>query len=105
MKLTRTNDKVLLSRKYSNLSWYYYLKVKHSITVNVFGNIDLFCQKVAKELTTSNSLVNDSESKDVPVIIMTPVMLDEDLNQKIQSLNNKQSQRFDMMAFINGLDS
>ena len=32
-------------------------------------------------------------------------MLDEDLNQKIQSLNNKQSQRFDMMAFINGLDS
>ena len=34
---------------------------------------------------------------------MTPVMLDEDLNQKIQSLNNKQNQIFDMMAFINGL--
>ena len=32
-------------------------------------------------------------------------MLDEDLNQKIQSLNNKQSQIFDMMTFINRLDS
>ena len=30
-------------------------------------------------------LVNDSESEDIPVI-MTPVMLDEDLNQKIQSI-------------------
>ena len=32
---------------------------------------------------------------------MTPVLLDEDLNQKIQSLNNKQ--RFDKMLFINGV--
>ena len=56
--------------------------------------------KLAKELTTTNSLVNDSENEDVPVI-MTPVMLDEDLNQKIQSLNNKK--RFDMMSFINAM--
>ena len=60
-----------LSRKFSNLSWYYH--VKRSITVNVFENIGLFCQKVAKELTSSNSLVNDSESKDVPVIHLSPV--------------------------------
>ena len=44
--------------------------------------------KLAKELTTTNSLINVSESEHVPVI-MTPVMLDEDLNQKIQSLNNE----------------
>ena len=39
---------------------------------------------LAKELTTANSLVNDSESEDEAVlfIIMTPVMLDEELNQK-----------------------
>ena len=69
--------------------------------------------KLAKELTTTHSLVNDSESEDEAVlfedshqdvpVIMTPVMLDEDLNQKIQSLNNKQ--RFDMMSFINGLEN
>ena len=48
--------------------------------------------KLAKELTTANSLVNDSESEDEAVlfVIATPVMLDEDLNQIIQSLNNKQ---------------
>ena len=40
----------------------------------------------------ANSLVNDSESEDEAVlfVIVTPVMLDEELNQKIQSLNNKQ---------------
>ena len=46
-----------------------------------------------KELTTANSLVNDSESEDEAVlfVIVTPVMLDEDLyKSEIQSLNNKQ---------------
>ena len=40
--------------------------------------------KLAKELTTANSLVNDSESEDEAVlfVVVTPVMLDEDLNQK-----------------------
>ena len=40
--------------------------------------------KLAKELTTANSLVNDSESEDEAVlfVIVTPVMLDEELNQK-----------------------
>ena len=41
--------------------------------------------KLAKELTTANSLVNDSGSEDEAVlfVIVTPVMLDEeDLNQK-----------------------
>ena len=40
--------------------------------------------KLANELTTANSLVNDSESEDEAVlfVIVTPVMLDEDLNQK-----------------------
>ena len=59
--------------------------------------------KLAKELTTANSLVNDSESKDEAVlfVIVTPVMLDEDLNQKIQSLNNKQH----LMSFINGMEN
>ena len=39
---------------------------------------------LAKELSTANSLVNDSESEDEAVffVIVTPVMLDEDLNQK-----------------------
>ena len=52
-----------------------------------------------KELTTANGLVNESESEDEAVlfVIVTPVMLDEDLNQKIQSLNNKQH----LMSFIN----
>ena len=55
--------------------------------------------KLAKELTTANSLVNDSESEDETVlfVIVTPVMLDEDLNQKIQSQNNKQH----LMSFTN----
>ena len=59
--------------------------------------------KLAKELTTANSLVSDSESEDEAVlfVIVTPVMLDEDLNQKIQSLNNKQH----LMSFINGLEN
>ena len=35
--------------------------------------------KLAKELTTANSLVNDSA---MLFVIVTPVMLDEDLNQK-----------------------
>ena len=58
---------------------------------------------LAKELTTANSLVNDSESEDEAVlfVIVTPVMLDEDLNQKIQSLNNKQH----LISFINGLEN
>ena len=34
-------------------------------------------------------------------VIVTPVMLDEDLNQKIQSLNNKQH----LISFINGLEN
>ena len=40
--------------------------------------------KLAKELTTAKSLVNDSESEDEAVlfVIVIPVMLDEDLNQK-----------------------
>ena len=40
--------------------------------------------KLAKELTTANSLVNDLESEDEAVlfVIVTPVMLEEDLNQK-----------------------
>ena len=40
--------------------------------------------KLAKEITTANSLVNDSESEDEAVlfVIVTPVMLDQDLNQK-----------------------
>ena len=67
------------------------LKVKRSITVNVFGNIDLFyllrskkMMKLAKELTTANSLVNGSESEDEAVlfVIVTPVMLAKDLYQK-----------------------
>ena len=39
--------------------------------------------KLAQELTTANSLVNDSESEDEAVlfVIVTPVMLDDDLNQ------------------------
>ena len=40
-------------------------------------------------------LLEDSH-QDVPVIV-TPVMLDEDLNQKIQSLNNKQRKAFDVI--------
>ena len=48
--------------------------------------------KLAKELTTANSLFNDSESENEAVlfVIVTTVMIDENLNQKIQSLNNKQ---------------
>ena len=59
--------------------------------------------KLAKELTTANSLVNDSEREYEAVlfVIVTPVMLDEDLNQKIQSINNKQH----LMSFINGLEN
>ena len=46
--------------------------------------------KLTKELTTANSSVNDSEREDeaesedeaVLFVIVTPVMLDEDLNQK-----------------------
>ena len=40
--------------------------------------------KLAKELTTANSLVNDSKSEDEAVlfVIVRPVMLDEDLNQR-----------------------
>ena len=56
--------------------------------------------KLAKdELTPANSLVNDSESEDEAVlfVIVTAPMLDEDLNQKIKSLNNKQH----LMSFIN----
>ena len=55
--------------------------------------------KLAKELTTANSLVNGSESEDEAVlfVVVTPVMLDDDLNQEIQSLNNKQH----LMSFIN----
>ena len=58
---------------------------------------------LAKELTTANSLVNDSEREDEAVlfVIVTTVMLDEDLNQKIQSINNKQH----FMSFINGLEN
>ena len=39
---------------------------------------------LANELTTANSVVNGSESEDEAVlfVIMTPVMLVEDLNQK-----------------------
>ena len=59
--------------------------------------------KLAKELTTANSLVNNSESEDEAVlfVIVTPVMLDEDLNQNIESLNNKQH----LMLSINGLEN
>ena len=57
--------------------------------------------KLAKELTTANSLVNDSDEA-VLFVIVTPVMLDEDLNQKIQSLNNKQH---DVIHQCNGLDN
>ena len=58
---------------------------------------------LAKEFTTANSLVKDSESEDEAVLfaIVTPVVLDEDLNKKIQSLNNKQH----LMSFINGLQN
>ena len=44
--------------------------------------------KLAKELTTANSLDNDSESDDEAVlfVIVTPVMLDEDLNQNKKAL-------------------
>ena len=44
--------------------------------------------KLAKELTTANSLVNDSESEDEAVlfVIVTPVMLDEDLIQQIYTI-------------------
>ena len=40
--------------------------------------------KFVKELTTAKSLVNDSESEDEAVlfVIVTAVILDEDLNQK-----------------------
>ena len=40
--------------------------------------------KLAKDLSTANSLVNNSESEDKAVlfVIVTPVMLDEDVNQK-----------------------
>ena len=57
--------------------------------------------KLVKDLTTANSLVNDSESEDEAVlfVIVTPVMLDEDIIQKIQSLNNKQH----LMSFIENL--
>ena len=103
------------------------LKVKRSITANVFGNIDLFCyfscwlpshnqdsylrskkmMKLAKELTTANSLVNDSESEDEAVLFEdnhqdVPVIVT--LNQKIQSLNNNQERKTFLMSFIYGLE-
>ena len=75
---------------------------------NLIHNQDSFAQQEndeVDELVTTT--YNDSESEDeavlfedshqdVPVIV-TPVVLDDDLNQKIQSLNNKQSKTFDVI--------
>ena len=55
---------------------------------------------VATTYTDSESedegVLFEESHQDVPVIV-TQLMLDEDLNQKIQSLNNKQRKTFDVI--------
>ena len=79
---------------------------------DLIHNQDSFAQQENDEVnelitTTSNSLDDDLESEDEAVlfedshqdipVISPPVMLDEDLNLKIQSLNKKQRKIFDVI--------
>ena len=80
----------------------------HNFRNDLIHNLDSFAQQKndeIDELVTTTYIDSESEDEavlfedshqDVPVI-MTPVMLNEYLNQKIQSLiNNKQRKTFDV---------